>query len=1702
MSLYTPFSALGAEDQPQTSQQKNLSFHDVQSWLVEHIATLLEVESGEFDVSIPFADYGLSSSTALLLVGELETWLGFELSPTLIWEYPNINALAQYLCDLTSESQTVVSLDTEPLIVVDDTSASGDKYEAEAIAIIGIGCRFPGAHGPDAFWQLLQTATDAISEVPPDRWNLQTFYDPDPQAPGKSYTRWGGFVGDMSKFDAHFFGISPREALRMEPQQRMLLEVAWEALEHAAQSTAALSGSKTGVFVGIMNHHEYAQLQIREHGHVSVDDPYFGIGSSASVAAGRLSYVLNLRGPSMAIDTACSSSLTALHYACKSLQSGECHLALVGGVNEMTHPSTIINSCKMGMLSADGRCKTFDARADGFGMGEGCGVVVLKRLSDAHAHGDHILAIVRGSAINQDGQSNGLTAPNKQAQQEVIQAALADAKVTPQQVQYVEAHGSGTALGDSIEMEALAQTLCQERLCTQPLVVGSVKTNIGHLAAAAGIAGLIKTILALQHKTIPAHLHLQQPNPNIDWDKMSVHVAKTTTDWVEGDEPRIAGVSSFGWSGTNVHVIVEEAPQPAVIGDENQKRSHQVIALAGQTETALETITNNLCAYIEEHPQSRLEDIAYTQSAGRMALSYRRIVICKELADVTPQVKAHHSDGVLTGVSPDVSPSIVFMFPGLGDHYIHMASQLYQEEPVFRAAFDTCCVELEHHLACDLRSVLYPAQHNGNGTVSQSNTHDSFSEKFDMKRLLGGKGQSLDLTSPLYQTLFAQPALFAVEYALAQLWYSWGIRPKAMIGYSLGEYVAACLAGVLSLKDALMLVAQRARLIQSLPSGAMLAVTLSEQELQPFLNQEIALAAVNGSQFCVVAGPVEVITNLADQLSAQGVVCQQLQTSHAFHSSMMEAIEQPLLDTIARIELQAPHTPYISNVSGTWITAEQATDPHYWIQHLRHTVRFADGLASVLQTPDVLLLEVGPGTMLGSLAMQHSAMANCSYRYTLSSLSAAYEQSSDVALVLRTLGQLWIAGVPVDWQAVYADQQTQILPLPTYPFERQQYWIDTTKPIYEIASQEVDHKVEDVSQWFYVPTWKQMPPIWETARTSLIEKPLNWVIFAETHNIGYTLAECLKTLNQCVSVVMVGDTFRRIDTDIYTINPRNIADYEALCKHLLRTNQSPQRIVHIWGMNNGNDILETSLDTAQTMGYQSLILLAQALHNQHLPLPIDFTIISNTLYEVVGGEQVHPDQASMLGPCKVIPKEYPGIKCRNIDISLSSNTADMQRLLSQLVNELSTDVQDVVVAYRGSRRWVQSFDPMRLDAAQETIPLLRQHGVYLITGGLGGLGLAVAELLAQTVQARLVLVGRTAIPPREEWENILLQHTDQDLCEKLFAIRSFEAQGIDVLPLSADVSDLTQMQAVVTQTQATFGALHGVFHVAGVPGSGLIQLKRPTHSEGVFAAKVQGTVTLARALEGTTLDFMVLYSSINAITGGLGEVDYCAANAFLDAFAHAYSNRHAIPTTSINWGPWQWDKWQTQIYDTLPEIQKHFTHMRETYGITFSEGQSALRQILTHPVPQILALPRNLQQTFAQAEELASMNFITHDQSALRDRPTYTRPHLRTPYVAPRNATEEKLAAIWQESLGVDRIGINDQFFELGGNSLIGMVIVARVQKEFNVHISVASLFEGPTITTFLDLMYPSHESHSSLTKQHSRGAKRRERYQKKRHTL
>jgi acyl transferase domain-containing protein len=1466
--------------------------------------------------------------------------------------------------------------------------------DSTAIAVIGMAGRFPGAPDLASFWRNLREGTESISFFSKDELrargtNLAILDDP-------RFVGARAVLDEADLFDANFFGYTPREAQLMDPQQRLFLECGSEALEDAGYDPDTYPGM-IGVYAGV-SVNSYLLSHFATNPEVALS-----LGTDKDFIASRLSYKLNLRGPSVVVQTACSTSLVAICHACQALLDYHCDIAISGAASVSFPQRSGYLHVDGGILSPDGHCRAFDASSKGTVGGDGIGVVVLKRLADALNDGDHIHAVVRGFALNNDGAMKiGYTAPSVDGQAQVIAMAQSIGGIDADTINYVEAHGTGTTLGDPIEIAALTKAFRASTRREGYCAIGSVKTNIGHLDAAAGVAGFIKTVLALKHREIPPSLHFEQPNPKIDFAHSPFFVNTKLTPWTPGVAgKRRAGVSSFGIGGTNAHVVLEEAPAPAPAAA--MSRPWHVLTLSARTPSALESASARLADRLAASPEVPLADAAFTLQAGRRTFPHRRAVLCRSVEDARAALASGDPRRVIDRVQEAGDRPVVFMFPGQGTQRLGMGRGLYETEPEYAKAFDTCAEAFSVHAGFDLRAAVYPAA--------------------------GAESPAADL---MRRTGVTQAALFATEYAMATLWMSWGVRPQAMIGHSIGEYVAATLSGVLALDDAIALVAERGRLMDQSPAGVMLSVHLPASDVTPMLGEGLWLAAINGPSLCVVSGEPDEIDALEESLETAGTPCQRLQTSTAFHSGLMANVVAPLTAAARRIRIGQPSIPYISNVSGTWITAADLADREYWGRQAREAVQFARGVTELTRFGARVFLEVGPGQVLSTLVRHSFATMDGGDQATaIPSLPYTPRDADEQEQLAGAVARMWLNGAPPMW-AEYHGVSRRRVPLPTYPFERKRYFV--TRPAAAAAAAVALPSARlPIDDWFHIPSWKR------TVAPRRASAPARALVFAGASGTGADLARELSSRGTDVIVVSAGERFEWISDSRCALRPRLREDYDRLVARLREDGRWPDAVAHTWGV--GGSIPASAASQTEDDGFWSTLFLVQALADASAP-PTALTVVTAGVHDVTGTEDLDPLKAAVLGLCRVAPQEFPGLRCRHVDFDPAAVRGIDGGYVDELLVELTSPSTDASVAYRGIDRWVYSLEAAALPAAPQTAARIRPRGVYLITGGLRGLGLVFAKYLANTAAARLVLTSRSGA-------------ADAD------SIRELERLGAEVMVAAADVTDEARMREVVQEARARFGTIDGVVHSAGVPGGGLIQLRSAEAASAVLAAKIAGTLVLERVLGDAPLDFVVLCSSLTSIVGGVGQVDYCAANAFLDAYARMRTTRHGVPTMAINWDAWA--DTGMALHAALPEAFRKAHEAAVRAGITSEEGAEVFARALSAlPLPQLVVAVRK-PSVVTSAVPAAAAPVSAPAAAPEADAPSNPRPRLSQPYVAPSDDVERGVCALWEALIGIRPIGVNDSFFELGGHSLLAIQVMAKLNTHYATAIPVARLYEGLT---------------------------------------
>ncbi|MCW5315484.1 acyltransferase domain-containing protein [Nostoc sp. KVJ3] len=1418
-------------------------------------------------------------------------------------------------------------------MIINSVHNSNELNNSE-IAIIAVAGRFTGAKDIESFWQNLQDGVESISWLTDEELinsgvSLDLLNNP-------NYVKASGVLSDIELFDANFFAYSAKEAELIDPQQRLFLELAWQAVEKAGYDPQTYHGLM-GVYGGVgMNRYFLNNLYPNHQLLEALDPLQLGISNDKDFLPTRVAYKLNLTGPAVNVQTACSTSLVAVHVACQSLLNGECDMALAGGVT-LCIPQKIGYLHQEGMiLSPDGHCRAFDAKAQGTIAGSGAGIVVLKRLKDAISDRDHIHAIIKGSAINNDGAMKvGYTAPSVSGQAAVIGEAQAIAGVDAETISYIEAHGTATPLGDPIEITALTQAFNQTTDKKGFCAIGSLKTNLGHLDTAAGVAGLIKTVLALQHKMLPPSLHFETPNPKIDFVNSPFYVNTKLTEWKTNNIPRRAGVSSFGMGGTNAHVILEEAPTQLKIKNLKLKSEYFLLCLSAKTASALEKATANLITHLKEHPELNLGDVAYTLNSGRRGFNYRRMLICQDLEDAVKGLSSLDPKQVLTNYTEITERPVVFMFPGQGSQYVNMAREIYETQTVFKEQVDYCSEILKPQLGLDLRHILYPSD-----------------EKIDeaSKQL-----QQTAMSDDKLLRIYAQPAIFVIEYALAKLWQSYGVEPQAAIGHSIGEYVAATLAEVFSLEDALSLVAARGQMMQQLPTGAMLSVPLPADKLTSLLGSELSVAAINQPSQCVISGSTAAVDALQNQLAAQGIECRRLHTSHAFHSQMMEPILEAFAERVKKVTLNPPKIPYISNLTGTWITVTQATNPDYYAQHLRSTVLFAEGVEKLLATPEQVLLEVGPGHTLTTLVKRNPDKADT--QTVLTSVRHPQEKQSDIRVLSNTFGQLWLAGVEVDWFEFYSQEEYYRLPLPTYPFERQRYWID---PPQKAAWGQLE----------ILPTTSQL---W-TLLTQAGQKQAN-TRNAELNELTYQ--ENRQWLDR-LCTAYINFAFKQLRAFRNSEEKYSLENLLAQCHITPRYQQLLSRWLQI--------LVEQGQLQQQEGLFSELVPCSQDYINEHLEEVrarfaasslVDLDLVQRcgeNLAAVVIGEQEPLEIFNEL----VYQKENNGSYSESPLINYYNSI--LRSSLKQVVKSLPSSIHLRVLEIGGGTGV----------STQALLPMLPSKQTNYTFTDIGSGFLTQAQHKFKDypfVEYRLLDIDKS--PTEQEFEkysfdviiasNVL--HATRNIDQTLHHVRSLLAPGGFLLVWE------------ITQPKIDFDISWGL-------------LLKPLDDK--------------RRNPGQP--FIIKDQWFEA----LHEQDFVQVAAF--------------PET---------------------EALEHQIIMAQASASAAFSTKSRQRE-----ADQNLEISLQIKPDVFQPEKLSAL---------------YSRPNLRNLYIAPRDKIEQIVADIWQELLGIKQVGIHDNFFELGGDSLTGAQVISRLKNTFSTRLSVASLFESPTIAEIAPKLERQPESDINL---------------------
>ena len=1320
------------------------------------------------------------------------------------------------------------------------------------IAIVGMAAHLPGAADISAYWENLREGRTAVRRLTEEEI-LATGESP-AMLRNPAYVPYGALLDGYDRFDAEFFGFSPKEAAILDPQHRQFLEVAWEALENAGHPPESFMG-RVGVFAGCgMGSYFYFNLCSNPS---LVDGTGMFLlrhtGNDKDFLSTRVSHVFDLKGPSLSLQTACSTSLVAVHYGIQALLNGECDMALAGGVT-IDMPQGRGYVYKEGeVLSPDGQCHAFDHRAQGTIFGSGAGTVVLRRLDDALADGDHIIAVIKGSAVNNDGAAKaGYLAPSVEGQAACVAEALAVADVPAETVDYVECHGTGTYLGDPIEVAALTEAFRKTTDKTGFARIGSVKTNIGHLDTAAGVASLIKASLALQNAQMPPSLNYEAPNPAIDFETSPFRVNDRLTDWPRRDTPRRAGVNSLGVGGTNAHVILEEAPEMAA--SEESDWPFQLLTLSARSPAALAEASSRLAAHLRAHPEQPLADIAWTLKEGRRAFEHRRVLVAESHEEAAAMLEEGNPRRVFTQRRVGEAPDVVFMFPGGGAQYPNMARDLYETEPVFAEWMDKGLEILAGLTDEDIRALWLPAE-----------------------------GAEAEAAERLRRPSLQLPLILIVEIALARLWESWGVTPAALIGHSMGENAAACIAGVMTLDGVIGLVHLRGKLFDTVPAGGMLSVPLSEAALQPYLG-DLDIASINAPELTVVSGPDEGLKALAARLAADEIETTRIAIDIAAHSKMLEPILAEFRAHLAGMQLSPPRIPIISNRSGKALTDAEATSPDYWVQHLRGTVRFADGMATLREKADRVYLEVGPGRALATLAQANGAMGG---QPVPASLRHPDDTVSDDRHFIATLGRLWASGAASDWSQLWGEARRLRVPLPTYPFQRSRYFVEPGKPAQVADTDILPVRHDAVPDFGYRIAWRPAPADCLVDVEMELGEPMTWLVFADEAGLARAAAQRLRTAGHRVITVHAGDAFGRTGEETYTVAAEHGREgYEALLADLAQRQIVPDRIAHFWlvttteSFRPGSSFYQRNLE----QGFWSLFFLGQVMGESGMALP-HITVVTSGAAQVRDEALPYPEKATVAGPVRVMPRELPGLTAAMLDVALPENprTEIPAETVMLVLEEMLAAPGNTVAALRGARRYQTRLAPAELPEPAE----MPDGAVWVITGGFGGIGVTVAEKLMRESGAKVALIGRS-LPVKGS--------------ARAGVVERLERLG-KVLPLAADVCNPEDMRGAFAKVRDMLGPIHGVIHAAGAVDDAPLLGKDPGSAEAVISPKVHGTRLLGELLPDGSVERIVVFSSTSTVIAPAGQSDYVAANEYLNAFAKSRAGGKT-KVTAIDWGIW------------------------------------------------------------------------------------------------------------------------------------------------------------------------------------------------------
>ena len=1444
------------------------------------------------------------------------------------------------------------------------------KYSGLEIAIVGISGRFPGASCVDEYWKNIISGKESIYHFS-DEELLEKGVSID-VINSKNYVKSKCLLNDKSFFDSTFFNYTSSEATLMNPQTRIFHECLWEAIEDSGNHNL-MKNIPVGIFAGAGVNFEwdvYSKLGGIDQNVDEFSTVYLPKTKFMNTLA---SYSLDLKGPSIYVDTACSTSLVAVHLACRSLLTGDSKIAIAGGVAMHSQIGQGYDFQEGSIMSSDGHCRAFNTNSDGTMAGEGIGVIVLKKLQDAIKDGDRIYSVIKGTAINNDGHRKvGFTAPSIDGQAECIRIAHKVAKIDSETIGFIEAHGTGTKLGDPIEVLALKKVFDNGKRFSAAL--GSVKSNIGHLDAAAGIAGLIKAALCIYHKKIPPALYHEQPIPEIEWDGGGFYLNSELKPWVnENGMPLRAGVSSFGVGGTNAHVVLEEAIETTLTGI---SKEYKLATISAKTENSLKRYQKKLIDFLYEHDHIDLDDMCYTLQVGRKDFNYRQSFAFADKNELIVKLIEH--DSIASAKCKDSDSAIVFMFPGQGSQYKEMGIDLYRSQILFREEMDRGLDFLFKNTNVDFKNILYS---------KENNSHK------------------------IHETNYTQPLLFLFEYSLAKLLMSFGISPKFMIGHSVGEYVSACISGVFSFEEALKLLIVRGELINNLPGGDMLSASINGEDAQTFVRKGLSIAAINGPKQTVFSGNNESIEALKEAFESMGIEYLKLNTSHAFHSGMLDDILVQFKEELLKVKFNDPDIPFVSNLTGDIISRELVKTPQYWVDHMRNTVLFSKGINTLMtQSSELVFLEVGPGHALSSLVKQHTHTKSF---LCFNLISNHKKKESDDKFFVNNLGKLWNNGIAINWNAFYKDEKRKKISLPFYSFDKIKY--PTEIDIYDLLNRKTSDRKQVTSSfndWIYYPRWKST-----SAEINHAYEPRKYILFSTNNEIISNLRSQLLSAGNEVVEVEVGSHFQSVSSTKYLIRPDNSDDFKVLFDRLEKQNFLVTDVIYCWSL------LVSELVHNQFGDQNSLNMNFFALRNvlknlqDHSKSCKRISILTSSLQKVIGNEKIFYPSSLLLSFVTVVPQEYQ-ISCRNIDINLNEISLVDSEILT---NEVLGSSEEKIVAIRYGNRWIRDFQ--RSAALPLKKNIIQQGGVYIVIGGLGIIGNVLTNYLLEEYNAKVIIIGRR---PKEEISQKLNQYITAG----------------NVSYFSADVSILHDFEHTVELIEAKTGKINGIINAAGNTDRScyeLIEDLTEKKSKLIFAPKIQVVENIYQLFKNKDLDFVWITSSMSSLLGGISYAAYSASNLFMDYYieskANELNNWKCLNLPGIDFTEHNQDK----------SIKK--THLNREDLCQLFEWSLSINQP---------SLAISLEDLMERIHKKNGPEVFNNDTPFINKT---ERPDLKSTYIKPQSNTEIKLVNMIEDLFGVENIGVEDNFFELGGDSLKAFVLLRRIKKELNVNLALNDFF-------------------------------------------